>query len=223
MGKVVRFLLSATIFYLIVMQYYVQLPTKPQQASKQPVIKLAPTAIQPKKAKVKPDYHIIVARNLFHSKDKDKIIKEELPPPPAKPEPTSLNLTLIGTISGNPNNSRAIIINNATRKQDSYHTGDNILTAMIKEIRRKEITLHFNKKDEILAFKEPTIAQQQVAALPFAQQPSTPPIQLSAPPIVPPVSTHPISEAETNEADALQNELSEQAAAENPPIEEPNP
>jgi len=124
-GKVVRFLLSAAIFYLIFMQYYVQLPTKPQKASSQPVIKIDHTAIQPKKQKVKPDYHIIVDRNLFHSRDKNKIITEALPPPPAKPEPTSLNLTLIGTISGNQNNSRAVIINNATKKQDSYHTGDN--------------------------------------------------------------------------------------------------
>ncbi len=201
MGKIVRLLLAATIFYLIFMQYYVQLPTKPQKASNPPVTKIDHTAIQPKKQRVKPDYHIIVDRNLFHSRDKDKIIIEELPPPPAKPEPTSLNLTLIGTISGNQNNSRAVIIDNATRKQDSYHTGDNILTAMIKEIRRKEITLHFNKKDEILAFKEPTLAQQQVSAPPIAQQVSAPPI---------------------SEADAIQNQLSEQAAAENPPVEEPN-
>ncbi len=97
------------------------------------------------------DYHIILQRNLFG-------------PPPGKGESapattrdytenlqsTSLNIVLMGTINGGEKDSRAIILDKSSNKQDLYEVGDTIQGAAIKEILRGKVILAFNGKDEML-------------------------------------------------------------------------
>jgi type II secretory pathway component PulC len=190
--KTVQLLLTATIIYLIFTQYYLRLQNTPQTIIPEPPTQSQDTAKKAEEARVRPDYQIIIARNLFQSTNEDIPIKDEdKAPRPETLAPTSLNLTLIGTISGSKDNARAVIIDNSSKKQDNYQTGDSILGARIKEIRRKEITLHVNNKDEILVFKEPDQSQAE-PALPL------------------------------NQTDTTQAPSPEQAEDETPPVEDPN-
>ena len=102
------------------------------------------------------DYTIITKRNLF-GKVQEKPVA---PPPEPKPEPivtaTKLDLTLLGTISGKKEESRAFIQGKikGKQKQDIYYVGDTIQNARIKEINRGQIILTVNGKDEVLLMKE---------------------------------------------------------------------
>jgi len=191
-GKTVRLLLTVTIFYLIFSQYYLRLQDTPQAVIPEPPTQIKDTVRQTEEQRVRPDYQIIVERNLFQSANEAVTIKDkDQAPRPETLEPTSLNLTLIGTISGSKDHARAVIIDNTSNQQDNYQIGDSILGARIKEIRRKEITLHVDNKDEILVFKEPARSQAE-SALPL------------------------------NQPDTTQTPSPEQAEAENPPVEDPN-
>lgn len=70
-------------------------------------------------------------------------------------EATSLDLTLLGTISGGVNTQRAIIQDKRKRTQEIYYKGDAIGPALIKEILRGKVILTVRGKDEILLMKEP--------------------------------------------------------------------
>ncbi|MBU1985768.1 MAG: hypothetical protein KJ846_00925, partial [Proteobacteria bacterium] len=102
----------------------------------------------------RPDHQVILKRNLFG-------------PPPKKDQPgkttqtaadlvaTSLDLGLLGTITGSPKNRRAIILDKKTKLQDIYFQGDVIQGALIKEIQRGKIILNRNGKEEILIPETP--------------------------------------------------------------------
>lgn len=100
------------------------------------------------------DYSIIVSRNIFQA----EIIKKEEKPPEVvvqKPvEPTKLKLSLMGTISGSERNARAIISDDAKRKQDIYQVGDSIQGAIIKAIDRGKVVLNVNGGDEVLTLAD---------------------------------------------------------------------
>ncbi|MBU1140067.1 MAG: hypothetical protein KKC77_02385 [Proteobacteria bacterium] len=99
------------------------------------------------------DYSIIAKRSLF-----GKIKKEEskvAPAPTPVLEATSLDLTLLGTISGGSNDQRAIIQDKRKKTQDIYYQGDAVGPALIKEILRGQVILTVRGKDEILLMKEP--------------------------------------------------------------------
>jgi len=98
------------------------------------------------------DYTIISKRNLFGEPPKTPNI------PASKPDPilttTSLDLMLLGTVGGNPDEQRAIIRNKKSNKEAIYTTGDVIEHALIKEINRGRIILTVNGKDEVLLMEE---------------------------------------------------------------------
>jgi type II secretory pathway component PulC len=98
------------------------------------------------------DYTIISKRNLFGETPKTT------PIPTSKPDPilttTSLELMLLGTVGGKPEDQRAIIRNKKTRVQAIYTTGDTIEHALIKKINRSQIILTVNGKDEVLLMEE---------------------------------------------------------------------
>ena len=98
------------------------------------------------------DFNLIIERNLFGSADKKlgKNINDEF----EDVEQTSLNLTLIGTVSGNQEDTRAVIKETGTRKQDIYKIGDNIQNAVIDRILRCQVIFRIGDKYEKLVMEE---------------------------------------------------------------------
>jgi len=98
------------------------------------------------------DFKVIVTRNIFQA-SLDSVaaapveVTEEL-------VPTSLNLTLLGTVTGNDRDARAIIVDNKQKQQDLYQVGDAVQGAFIASIERGKITLDVNGKKEALLIKE---------------------------------------------------------------------
>lgn len=101
------------------------------------------------------NYKVILDRNLFQSYVEEPKIAE-----PVKEnvleglKATTLDLVLMGTISGIEKNSRAIIMEKAKKNQDIYYKGDVIQGAQIKEILRAKVILTYQGKDEILDMTE---------------------------------------------------------------------
>lgn len=120
------------------------------------------------------DYRVILQRNLFG-------------PPPGEGQPastatpevtediqlTSLNIVLLGTVSGGDGEDRAIILDKATRKQELYEQGDIIQGAMVKEILRGKVILFYNDKEEMLDMAD--AASVRPAYSPPARQPGAAP------------------------------------------------
>jgi general secretion pathway protein C len=95
-------------------------------------------------------YEIIVQRNLFKVQiekkeggDKNSSGSTE------KLEPTTLSLTLWGTVTGG-SELYAVIEDKKSRLQALYQEGDLIQDATIKKILKKEIILTFQGKDQVL-------------------------------------------------------------------------
>lgn len=124
----------------------VTLPTAGNIASSVPTKKVT-------ELKQNKDYSIISQRQLFGTTQK------EITPPPPKAAPvlatTSLDLTLLGTIGGEGDVQRAIILDKRERKQDLYYNGDAIGPALIKEVERGKVILTIDGKDEVLLMQEP--------------------------------------------------------------------
>jgi type II secretory pathway component PulC len=102
------------------------------------------------------NYTIIMERGLFGKEVPKKVskkiaVKDESPP---LLKMTSMDLILLGTVTGTPNVQMAIIKDKKQRTQDIYHKGDTIGAAVIKEVRREEIVLSIRGKDEILIMGE---------------------------------------------------------------------
>ncbi len=98
------------------------------------------------------DFQVIVTRNIFQASLESVAaapveVVEEL-------APTSLNLTLLGTVTGNDRDARAIIVDNKEKRQDLYQVGDAVQGAFIESIERGKITLDVNGKKEALLIKE---------------------------------------------------------------------
>ena len=98
------------------------------------------------------DYQLIIDRNIFGSTDKThgEVNTEEI----EALEPTSLKVTLLGTVSGNPQNSVAVIEETVKRKQGLFKVGDSIQNAIIKMILRGKVILRVDDRDEILTMEE---------------------------------------------------------------------
>jgi len=98
------------------------------------------------------DYQAILTRNLFGpppEEIKSAAVKEEAVDP-ATLAATSLELSLLGTITGPSKNRRAILLDKRTSLQNIYYQGDMVQSALIKDIQRQQIILNVNGTDEIL-------------------------------------------------------------------------
>lgn len=99
------------------------------------------------------DYAIITRRSLFGKlKSQEEPVKVEQTPQPL--QETTLNLVLLGTISGQGNVQRAIIQDKTKKTQDIYYKGDAIGSAIIKQVNRGAIIITVNGKDEVLRMEE---------------------------------------------------------------------
>ncbi len=98
------------------------------------------------------DYSLIVKRELFGTPK-----KEAKQAPKAEPvlNTTTLDLILLGTISGEGDTQRAIILDKKAKSQDIYYNGDAIGPALIKQVERGKVILTIDGKDEVLLMLEP--------------------------------------------------------------------
>ncbi len=114
-------------------------------------------------------YSIIDDRNIFASLS--EIEEDTSPILPKKEEEvlTTLNLKLVGTITGSPERSYAMIDNLNERKQDLYKVGDSIEGAKIVEIERNKVFLKNNDRIEVLVSFEKNKKGEEVS--PFGRRP----------------------------------------------------
>ncbi|NIA05520.1 MAG: hypothetical protein GWP11_06085 [Proteobacteria bacterium] len=96
----------------------------------------------------RPDYRIIIKRNIFQA-----VIGAE-PGGDEYLEPTALKLLLMGTVSGTKRDARAIIVDEQKKKQDLYRIGDSVQGALIQSIERGKVILQVHGRREVLLLKE---------------------------------------------------------------------
>lgn len=96
------------------------------------------------------DYQVIVDRNLFGSSSGPVVETENEEASPDDMELTSLDIILLGTISGDSNGRRAFIVDKSTNEQEVYQKGDAVQGAIIKDILRGKIVLNYQGNDEVL-------------------------------------------------------------------------
>ena len=103
-----------------------------------------------------PEVAMILERNIFGATEKAEAppVVEEVVEPIETLEETTLQLTLLGTIAGNLENARAIILDQRQRDQDIYRTGDTVQGAEIRQILRGKVVLRHQGRDEILSMVE---------------------------------------------------------------------
>jgi type II secretory pathway component PulC len=102
------------------------------------------------------NYQIIVARNIFEAVlDKNvKPVKKAPVVVEKAAEPTTLKLILQGTVVGNDQDARAIIIDQKNKKQDIYQIGDAVAGALVTAIERGKVVLEVNGKKQFLQIKD---------------------------------------------------------------------
>jgi hypothetical protein len=140
------------------------------------------------------DFQIILKRHLFgKSQDSKKTGTEQATTVPLTA--TSLDLSLLGTITGPPDKRRAVILDKKKKAQELYGQGDTVQGSLIKEILRDKIILTVNGKDEVLL---PEIPQKKSQARPQSFRPA----QTAAEPTAADIPD--TSAAESNEPEAVE-------------------
>jgi len=98
------------------------------------------------------NFNSITERNLFGTVDKSS--KDNSSENIEGLEPTSLNVALLGTVTGDNQDARAVIEEIGKRKQGLYKVGDSIQNATVKMILNGKIVLRAGDKDEILLIED---------------------------------------------------------------------
>jgi len=96
---------------------------------------------------------VITRRNLFASL-KSSQVKVEKEDSLATVALSSMDVVLMGTISGAGDGVRAVIYDKKDKKQELFQVGDYIQQAIIKQIMRGKVILNLNGKDEMLDISE---------------------------------------------------------------------
>ena len=94
------------------------------------------------------DFQSIIDRNIFSTSKRTDIGAESNKIESL--EPTTLKISLIGTIAGDQRYAAAIIEETDKRKQALYRVGDSVQEAVVKAILRGKVVLRVGDKDEIL-------------------------------------------------------------------------
>jgi general secretion pathway protein C len=156
------------IIYIGVDLFYSVVRSRLRQVDDTQTIAVTPTpqAVAYQKPRVE-DYQAIMKRNLFGSADKQPPEEVEVVEDIEALEPTSLKVTLLGTVTGTPRSAYAVIEETTKRKQGLFKVGDAIQNAVIKKILRGKVILTVGDKDEILTMDEaalPTPTKGQIAS-----------------------------------------------------------
>lgn len=133
----------------------------------------------------KHDYQVILTRNLF----KAVLDADELAPAAQETDldslaETRMKLVLLGTVSGSREDARAIIRDEAARKEDIYQVGSDVQGALVTRIERGRVVLQVNGSEEVLNIKDPGSSGPQGGVQPMGMTPPmpSPPSMPSAPP-----------------------------------------
>jgi len=70
-------------------------------------------------------------------------------------EPTSLKISLLGTVTGSEENARAVIEETGRKTQGLYRVGDSVQNAVVRKILWGKVVLRVGDKDEILSMEVP--------------------------------------------------------------------
>ncbi|MFO7986420.1 MAG: type II secretion system protein N [Desulfatiglandaceae bacterium] len=107
------------------------------------------------------DFKVITTRNLFGSIDNpsEKAGKELKDADIEALEPTSLNVTLLGTVTDLNGRGWAVIEEGGKRDQGLYREGDPVQDAFIKNVLRGKVVLREGGKDQILEMEESEVAE----------------------------------------------------------------
>jgi general secretion pathway protein C len=144
------------IIYIGVNTFYRVVGIKLHHAAGPKVVALEATKVDGTETVKLSNYKAISRRNIFGAEEK------AAPPPPPEPEvkeiqalePTTLDLSLLGTIAGDEENARAIIFDRKKKSQDIYRVDDTVQGAIIKQILRGKVVLRVDGRDEILYMVE---------------------------------------------------------------------
>lgn len=152
---VLRLAVIALLLYAGVALWYGRMEKRLQE--EKPVVKserVAPPMqeMQEAAAPAADDYQIILTRNIFQSLrqagDRPQTDLDDL-------AETSLRLVLLGTITGDYDDARAIIRDEKTQLEDLYQTGSEVQGALISRISRGKVALLVNGREEVLTIKDP--------------------------------------------------------------------
>lgn len=143
------------IIYIVVNIFYRLVGIQLQQISGQQVVMPAGVENLAAKPLTPSAFDMIVGRNIFGATEKAE-------PPPVEErqdlietlEETSLQLSLLGTVAGDPGSARAIILDQKVKSADIYRVGDSVQGAEIRQILRGKVVLRHGEKDEILTMAE---------------------------------------------------------------------
>jgi len=132
------------IFYRVTFSEIKEIKTRSVVAKKAPDIKgdIMPVG----------NFKSITERNLFGTVDKAS--KDKTSEDIEGLEPTSLDVALLGTVTGDNQDARAVIEEIGKRKQGLYKVGDSIQNAMVKMILNGKVVLRVGDKDEILSLED---------------------------------------------------------------------
>jgi len=143
------------IIYIVVNTFYRVVDMQLHQVSGQKVVMLESVEKPSAGPLSMPEYDMIVERNIFGATE-----KAELPPVEEKVErietleETTLQLSLLGTVAGDPQSARAIILDQKVKSQNIYRVGDSVQGAEIRQILRGKVVLRRGEKDEVLLMVE---------------------------------------------------------------------
>ncbi len=144
------------IMYIVVDTFYRVVDIQLHRMSGEKVIALKDLETHASKSLTTPEYAMIVERNIFGVTEKAEPppVVEETVEPIETLEETTLQLSLLGTIAGDSESARAIILDQRKRSQDIYRVGDSVQGAEIRQIFRGKVVLRHGEKDEILSMVE---------------------------------------------------------------------
>ena len=118
-------------------------------------------------APAKVDTRVILSRNIFKA-----ALEAEEPSAGGQEvdldalEETRMQLVLLGTVSGSREDARAIIRDEAAKKEDIYQVGSDVQGALIARIERGRVVLQVNGREEILNLKDPEGGRPRTGGLP---------------------------------------------------------
>jgi general secretion pathway protein C len=159
------------ITYIVVDTFYRVIGIELHQMGGPKVVALKEVEMRGKKSLAVPVYTKIVERNIFGATEKVEAVPVEEVGPIETLEETSLQLSLHGTIVGDPANARAIILDQRKRSQDIYRVGDSVQEAQIRQILRGKVILRHGEKDEILIMVEGKNSPQPAARVNSRRRP----------------------------------------------------
>jgi type II secretory pathway component PulC len=103
------------------------------------------------------DYQVILERNIFKAvlAAGEKPAGEQVLSALDTLEETTMQLALLGTVSGSVEDARAIIRDELTRQENMYRVGGTLQGAVITRIERGRVVLLVDGNEEILNIKDP--------------------------------------------------------------------